>query len=78
MLRTNSLPNIIREGNTTMLVSVIQGGMNDGMCAMDDSIATLLKKSKITATAALSKAKDKSRFEARARQESMADEHSHA
>ena len=62
MLRTNSLPNIIREGNTTMLASVIQGGVNDGMCAMDDSLEDLLKKGKISAAAALAKAKDKPRF----------------
>jgi twitching motility protein PilT len=69
LLRSNSLPNIIREGNTTMLVSVIQSGVNDGMCAMDDSLAELLRKRTITATAAMAKAKDKSRFEAQARRE---------
>ncbi|MFT5139800.1 MAG: twitching motility protein PilT [Lysobacterales bacterium] len=69
LLRTISLPNIIREGNTTMLVSVIQGGINEGMCGMDDSLGMLLKQHKITATAAMSKAKDKSRFAARARTE---------
>lgn len=62
LLRTNSLPNIIREGNTTMLASVIQGGVNDGMCAMDDSLDALLKKGIISAEAALMKANDKSRF----------------
>jgi len=62
LLRSNSLPNIIREGNTTMLASVIQSGVNEGMCAMDDSLTTLLNKGKITAEAAMSKAKDKSRF----------------
>ena len=62
LLRTNSLPNIIREGNTTMLASVIQGGVNDGMCAMDDSLAALVGKGTITAAAAMAKAKDKSRF----------------
>ena len=62
LLRTNSLPNIIREGNTTMLKSVIQGGVNVGMCAMDDSLADLLKQGKITSAAAASKAIDKSRF----------------
>ena len=62
MLRTNSLPNIIREGNTTMLTSVIQSGINEGMCAMDDSLEALLRKGKITGAAAMAKAKDKSRF----------------
>ncbi|MDX2427406.1 MAG: type IV pilus twitching motility protein PilT [Xanthomonadales bacterium] len=68
MLRTNSLPNIIREGNTTMLTSVIQSGVNEGMCAMDDSLEDLLRKGKITAAAAMAKAKDKSRFQGYARQ----------
>ena len=68
MLRTNSLPNIIREGNTTMLTSVIQGGVNDGMCAMDDSLEDLLREGKITSAAAMSKAKDKSRFQSYAGQ----------
>jgi twitching motility protein PilT len=67
LLRTNSLPNIIREGNTTMLASVIQGGVNDGMCAMDDSLAALVGKGKVTAAAAMAKAKDKSRFTGSAR-----------
>jgi twitching motility protein PilT len=62
LLRTNSLPNIIREGNTTMLASVIQGGVNEGMCAMDDSLEDLLREGKINGAAAMAKAKDKSRF----------------
>jgi twitching motility protein PilT len=63
LLRTNSLPNIIREGNTTQLSSVIQSGINIGMCGMDDSLTALLKKGLITAKAAMAKANDKSRFE---------------
>jgi twitching motility protein PilT len=62
LLRTNSLPNIIRESNTTMLTSVIQSGVNEGMCAMDDSLEDLLRKGKISSAAAMRKAKDKSRF----------------
>ena len=68
LLRTNSLPNIIREGNTTMLTSVIQSGVNEGMCAMDDSLEDLIQKGKIAGAAALAKAKDKSRFKKYARQ----------
>lgn len=68
LLRTNSLPNIIREGNTTMLTSVIQSGINEGMCAMDDSLEELLRQGKIAGVAALAKAKDKSRFKSYARQ----------
>ena len=62
LLRTNSLPNIIREGNTTMLKSVIQSGVNEGMCAMDDSLEGLLKAGQISAASAMAKARDKSRF----------------
>jgi len=62
LLRTNSLPNLIREGNTTQLVSLIQGGRNRGMCIMDDSLETLVKSGTITSEAARSKANDKSRF----------------
>ena len=68
LLRTNSLPNIIREGNTTMLKSVIQSGVNEGMCAMDDSLEELIQEGKIAGAAALAKAKDKSRFKKYARQ----------
>ena len=63
LLRTNSLPNIIREGNTTLLMSVIQSGMSQGMCAMDNSLEALVKAGKITVEAALSKAHKKSLFE---------------
>lgn len=62
LLRTNSLPNIIREGNTTMLVSVIQSRRGQGMCAMDDSLMELLKGRKITAATAMSRANNKDRF----------------
>lgn len=62
LLRTNSLPNIIREGNTTMLKSVIQSGVNEGMCAMDDSLEELLKAGQISGQAAMARARDKSRF----------------
>ena len=62
LLRTNSLPNIIREGNTTMLKSVIQSGVNEGMCAMDDSLEGLLKAGQVSAASAMAKARDKSRF----------------
>jgi Tfp pilus assembly pilus retraction ATPase PilT len=45
-----------------MLKSVIQSGVNDGMCAMDDSLEALFKAGQISAAAAMSKARDKSRF----------------
>jgi len=63
LLRTSGLPNIIREGNTPMLQSVIQGGGKQGMCTMDDSLYELADKRKITAASAYQKASDKQRFE---------------
>jgi twitching motility protein PilT len=67
LLRSTSLPNIIREGNTTMLKSVIQSGVNEGMCAMDDSLEALLEQGKISAASAMAKARDKSRFKSHPR-----------
>ena len=62
LLKTAGLPNIIREGNTPMLLSIIQGGKSQGMCTMDDSLAALVEKGKVTARAAYMKAQDKMRF----------------
>ncbi len=63
LLRTPGLPNIIREGNTPMLQSVIQSGKNIGMQAMDDCLMGLLESKKITPQDAFMKANDKTRFE---------------
>jgi len=72
LLRTQGLPNVIREGNTPMLQSIIQGNRKIGMCAMDDSIEDKLEKGLITAHDAWSKAADKNRFEAAKRKEEAA------
>ncbi len=69
MLRATSLANIIREGNTMMLTSVIQGHRQQGMCMMDDSLMDLVNEGKITATMAMTKAKKKSLFEGMASRE---------
>jgi Tfp pilus assembly pilus retraction ATPase PilT len=45
-----------------MLSSVIQSGVNEGMCAMDDSLEGLLRIGKISKASAMARAKDKSRF----------------
>ncbi|MEM7586167.1 MAG: PilT/PilU family type 4a pilus ATPase [Acidobacteriota bacterium] len=63
LLRTAGLANIIREGNTPMLQSIIQGGRGKGMCMMDDSLFEKVEARKITAHAAYMKAQDKARFE---------------
>jgi twitching motility protein PilT len=69
LLRTPGLGNVIREANTPMISSIIQGGKNVGMQSMDDCLMGLVEKGTITARAALSKATDKSRFEGLAAQE---------
>lgn len=64
LLRTPGLPNVIREGNTPMLHSIIQSGKNAGMQAMDDALFALAKDGRILAHDAYMKATDKARFEA--------------
>jgi twitching motility protein PilT len=64
LLRTSGLPNLIREGNTPMLSSVIQSGKKDGMQAMDDALFALVQAETIHPRDAYTKALDKARFEA--------------
>jgi twitching motility protein PilT len=66
LLKTSGLPNVIREGNTQMLYSIIQSGKGQGMQAMDDVLFALAKEGKITGHDAYMKATDKARFEAMA------------
>ena len=63
LLRTPGLPNVIREGNTPMLFSIIQSGRAVGMQAMDDALFALAKEGRILAQDAYLKAMDKQRFE---------------
>ena len=63
LLRTPGLPNIIREGKTPMLSSVIQSGRAMGMQTMDDALLAAVKAGRITAQEALRKALDRARFE---------------
>jgi twitching motility protein PilT len=63
LLRTSGLPNIIREGNTGMLASVIQNGKRLGMQTMDDALWSLLQAGRIHPEDAYRKAQDKPRFE---------------
>ena len=69
LLKTAGLANIIREGNTPMLQSIIQGGRKKGMCMMDDSLFEKVETGKITARAAFMKAQDKARFEVLVKEE---------
>ncbi len=64
LLRTQGLPNVIREGNTQMLDSIIQAGKGEGMQGMDDALMTLVEAGRINPRDAYMKARDKSRFEA--------------
>ena len=63
LLRTSGLPNVIREGNTPMIRSIIQGGRKQGMQTMDDALATLLDSKIISPRDAHQKAVEKARFE---------------
>jgi twitching motility protein PilT len=66
LLRTQGLPNLIREGNTPMIGSMIQSGRKDGMQTMDDSLLALVQAGRIDPREAYRKAADKTRFEAMA------------
>jgi twitching motility protein PilT len=64
LLKTPGLANIVREGNTPMLTSVIQGGKAQGMQLMDDALMGLVEQKRITPREAFMKATNKARFEA--------------
>jgi twitching motility protein PilT len=63
LLRTTALANVIREGNTPMINSLIQGGRKEGMQMMDDALFAYAKEGKITGEDAWLKANNKKRFE---------------
>ena len=63
LLKTAGLPNVIREGNTPMIHSIIQSGKGVGMQSMDDALYALAKDKKVGGEDAFNKATDKRRFE---------------
>ncbi len=63
LLRTSGLPNVIREGNTRMISSIIQAGKSEGMQGMDDALFELVEKKRISPRDAFMKAGEKARFE---------------
>ena len=63
MIRTSGLPNLIREGKTAMLQSMIQGGRAVGMQTMDDALMDAVQSGKILARDAYMKGNEKARFE---------------
>jgi twitching motility protein PilT len=64
LLRSSGLANVIREGNTTMLSSLIQSGRAAGMQCMDDGLLSAVDSGQVLSTDAYMKATDKSRFRA--------------
>lgn len=64
MFANSAVSNMVREGKTFQLLSVLQTGRNRGMCTMDDSINELLKQGVITREEAIFRAEDPARFRA--------------
>jgi twitching motility protein PilT len=63
LLETPGLPNLIREGNISMLVNVMQAGKPQGMQLLDDALLALVEKKVVSPRDAYLKSSDKSRFE---------------
>jgi twitching motility protein PilT len=71
LLKTPGLPNVIREGNTPMIVSIIQGGRSQGMQLMDDALMQLVEQKRILPREAYMKATNKAKFEAMVKDEEL-------
>ncbi len=63
LIKTKALPNLIREGNTSMLTSFMQSGRKLGMQTMDDALFAMAKSGEILPRDAYMKASEKDRFE---------------
>ena len=63
LLKSSGLPNVIREGNTPMIRSLIQAGRSEGMQLMDDALAVLVERGVVGGRDAYLKAAEKGRFE---------------
>ena len=61
-MATSGIKNLIREGKTHQIYSAIQAGAQHGMVAMDQTLATLVKRGKVTYDAALEKANNIEEF----------------
>jgi twitching motility protein PilT len=72
LLKTAGLPNVVREGNTPMIQTIIQSGKNMGMQLMDDALMALVEAGRITPHEAFMKAANKARFEALVKEEGEA------
>ncbi|MBW2558476.1 MAG: type IV pilus twitching motility protein PilT [Deltaproteobacteria bacterium] len=62
MIATPAIRNLIREGKTFQIPSMIQTGKQYGMQLLDDSIMDLLRRGLISADEAYTKANDKAKF----------------
>jgi len=62
MIATPAIRNLIREGKTFQIPSMIQTGKKYGMQTLDDAIWDLLQKGIISPDEAYNKANDKGRF----------------
>jgi len=62
MVTNSGIKNLIREGKTHQIYSAIQAGAKDGMIAMDQSLAHLVRAGKITYDAALEKCNNVNEF----------------
>ncbi len=63
LLKSSGLANVIREGNTPMLNSLIQSGKAQGMQSMDDSLFAVVEAGRVRAVDARMKATEKARFD---------------
>jgi len=73
LISTPAVRNLIREGKTFQLPSVIQTGMKEGMQTLDQSLAELVLTGKVAEHEALSKAPDKEGFQRFLRDASVSD-----
>jgi twitching motility protein PilT len=62
MIATPAVRNLIREGKTFQIPSMIQTGKKFGMQTLDDAILELVKRKAVNGDDAYSKAVDKSKF----------------
>jgi twitching motility protein PilT len=62
LIASPAVRNLIREGKTHQIPSMIQTGKKYGMILLDDSIMELFKKGQISAEEAYAKSNDKGRF----------------
>jgi len=62
LFATSALPNVIREGRSEKIISIIEGGRGMGMQCMDDSILAAVKSDMVDISDAYLRAQDKKRF----------------